>query len=120
MGSSLNKIQQTSACAGIDGVLLRLAKPSQPCHPDPYLRMAMNELPYVPAPAFLSRLVSGSNSVIFSLCMAGLPVYSHAHMSPFIRNSSAMADSAAGLIMRAKRRTCKRQREHEAKGQGAV
>jgi hypothetical protein len=34
-------------------------------------------------------------------------VYSQAHMSPFMRNSSAIADRAAGLIMRAKRRTCR-------------
>jgi hypothetical protein len=42
--------------------------------PIPHLRIAMKELPYVPAPAFFRRLVSGSNSVIFSLCIAGLPV----------------------------------------------
>lgn len=67
-----------------------------------YLRIAMNELLYVPAPCFFSLLFSGSNMVIFSLCMAGLPVYNHAHMSPFIRNSSAMALKAAGLMRRAK------------------
>jgi hypothetical protein len=67
--------------------------------------MAMKLLLYAPAPAFFSLLLSGSNMVIFSLCIAGLPVYSHAHMSPFIRNSSAMPDSAGALITRAKWRT---------------